>query len=145
MDQEESGRPVSWLSRARDASSALGAGEHLTTEAVVAFVDGELRAGARQRAGAHVAVCEECAEEVAAQSQARSAVRSAAPPCVPDGLIGALRGIPGRAGTSGRPVPALLGSSPGAPLATGLLAGSVVLDSTGTWVAVLRPEVFGSG
>lgn len=143
VHQAEPRRGASWLTRARAASSSFSAGEHLTSEAVVAFVDGELRMGAHQRAAAHVSLCVECADDVAAQRQARSAVRSAAPVCVPAGLMGALRGIPERADDA--PAPALLGSTPGAPLACGLLAGSVVRDSTGAWVTVLRPEAFGTG
>lgn len=142
--QDDRGRretpgPSSWAHRARSvgervighAGQALGE-EHLGTEALVAFVDGELAAGAHQRAAAHVAGCVECSNEVRAQVQARSAVRTAAVPRLPLGLLGALRDIPG-AGADRR-------WAPGSPT-----RGAVVLDANGGWVAVLRPEEFTTG
>lgn len=130
--------PFSWAHRARSvgervighAGHALGE-EHLGTEALVAFVDGELTPGAHQRATAHVVGCVECSNEVRAQIQARSAVRTAPVPRVPLGLLGALRGIPG-AGADRGWVP---GSA---------TRGAVVLDENGGWVAVLRPDEFGA-
>lgn len=142
VHQAQPRRPSTWAERARQASEAFNGAEHLTTEAVVAFVDAELSPGAHERAAGHVARCAACAEEVSAQRQARAAVRSAAPPCVPASLLGALRGIPQEASDSPS---ALLSATPGAPLAGGLIAGAVVQDATGRWVAVLRPEVFGRG
>ncbi|MEO9221361.1 MAG: zf-HC2 domain-containing protein [Mycobacteriaceae bacterium] len=68
--------------------------EHLATEAVAAFVDGELSMTAYQRAAAHLSVCAECAADVAAQQYARRAVRSASPLAVPAGLRGLLCRIP---------------------------------------------------
>jgi hypothetical protein len=72
----------------------LNAGQHLAVDAVVAFVDGELEPGARDRAVAHIGHCPGCAAEVAAQRQARAAVRSAAEPAMPAGLLAALCSIP---------------------------------------------------
>lgn len=77
-----------------DLVAGLNAGQHLAVDAVVAFVDGELGAGAHDRAAEHLSCCETCAAEVAAQRQARSVVRSAGYPRVPAGLLAALRDIP---------------------------------------------------
>ncbi len=136
--QERREQSDSWTRRARSAGgrvlghagNALGE-EHLGTEALVAFVDGELTLGAHQRAAAHVAGCLECSDEVRAQVLTRSAVRSAAVPVVPVGLLGALRGIPGAPRT-----PPAATTPPPPP-------HGVVLDEHGAWVAVLRPDRYG--
>ncbi|WP_024799980.1 zf-HC2 domain-containing protein [Nocardia sp. BMG51109] len=52
--------------------------EHLASEAIAAYVDGELRMNAYLRAAEHLAKCPECAAEVDAQQQARIALRRAA-------------------------------------------------------------------
>ncbi|GAB2506512.1 hypothetical protein [Nocardia heshunensis] len=49
--------------------------EHLASEAIAAYVDGELRMNAYLRAAHHISVCRECAAEVDAQQQARIALR----------------------------------------------------------------------
>ncbi|MFF2556096.1 hypothetical protein ACFVUS_34155 [Nocardia sp. NPDC058058] len=49
--------------------------EHLASEAIAAYVDGELRMNAYLRAAHHLSVCVECAAEVDAQQQARIALR----------------------------------------------------------------------
>ena len=49
--------------------------EHLSTEAVAAFVDGELRMNAHMRAATHLSMCADCGAEVDAQRQARAALR----------------------------------------------------------------------
>jgi anti-sigma factor RsiW len=54
--------------------------QHLALDAVVAFVDGELSAAARDRAASHLIRCTGCAAEAAAQRQARAAVRAAGAP-----------------------------------------------------------------
>jgi anti-sigma factor RsiW len=77
-----------------DLVAGLNAGQHLAVDAVVAFVDGELKASARDRAAEHLTTCQACAAEVAEQRQARSAVRSAQVPRVPAGLLAALCDIP---------------------------------------------------
>ena len=51
--------------------------DHLTVEAVAAYVDGELAERPYDRATRHLAACPECAAQVVAQGQARSALRSA--------------------------------------------------------------------
>jgi anti-sigma factor RsiW len=94
---------------------------HLSSDAVVAFVDGELAHGPHTRATAHVDACPECAAEVVAQRQARSALRAAACPSLPSSLLSSLRAIP-----QDTELPA-----PPAGLA---------VSSDGQLVSVLRPE-----
>lgn len=74
--------------------AGMNAGQHLALDAVVAYVDGELDAGAHDRASGHLAGCRTCAAEVTAQRQMRVAVSSAAGPAVPASLLAALRSIP---------------------------------------------------
>ena len=68
----------------RDAGGAaerqprFAATEHLASEAIAAYVDGELRMNPYLRAAEHLARCPECAAEVEAQQQARIALRQAA-------------------------------------------------------------------
>ena len=68
--------------------------DHLSTEAVVAYVDDELAAGPHERATRHLTSCGECAAQVSAQQRARSALRTAGDPCLPSSLLSALRSIP---------------------------------------------------
>lgn len=49
--------------------------EHLASEAIAAYVDGELRMNAYLRAAHHLSLCHECAAEVDAQQQARIALQ----------------------------------------------------------------------
>ena len=77
-----------------DLLAGLNAAQHLAMDALVAFVDGELAPGARDRAAAHLTGCQSCAAEIAAQRQARSVVRSAHCPPAPADLVAALRDIP---------------------------------------------------
>lgn len=72
----------------------FGSTEHLATEAVAAYVDGELRMSAHLRASSHLAVCPECCAEVDAQRQARAALRQADPVTMPASLLGLLTNIP---------------------------------------------------
>lgn len=67
---------------------------HLLPDVVVAFVDGELSPGARERAASHIAGCPWCAAEVTAQRQARKAVKDAGAPCMSAGFLASLRAIP---------------------------------------------------
>lgn len=67
---------------------------HLLPDVVVAFVDGELSLGARDRAASHIAGCPSCAAEVAAQRQARAAVKRADMPGMSAGFLASLRAIP---------------------------------------------------
>lgn len=95
--------------------------DHLSTEAVVAYVDDELAAGPHDRAIRHLRACGECAAQVAAQQRARSALRTAETPCLPSSLLSALRSIPQHAELP--PPPAGLS-----------------VTSDGQLVDVLRPE-----
>ncbi|MGD9529740.1 anti-sigma factor family protein [Pseudonocardia sp.] len=67
---------------------------HLTSDAVVAFVDDELSTAAHGRALRHLESCPGCASDVAEQRQARSALRSARGPELSSALLNALRSIP---------------------------------------------------
>lgn len=75
-------------------AAEVRAEQHLATEAVVAYVDGELSLAAHERATRHLSRCVLCTAEVAAQRQARTAVRSAASPSTPAALLAALHAIP---------------------------------------------------
>ena len=72
----------------------FGSTEHLSTEAIAAFVDGELRMSAHLRAASHMSMCPQCSAEVDAQGQARSALRDSCPIRIPTSLLGALSEIP---------------------------------------------------
>lgn len=72
----------------------FGSTEHLSTEAVAAFADGELRMTAHLRAAHHLSLCPQCAAEVEAQKQARDALRDSRPIAIPNSLLGLLSQIP---------------------------------------------------
>jgi len=55
------------------AHRQFGSTEHLASEAIAAYVDGELRMQAYLRASHHISICAECAAAVDAQQQARGA------------------------------------------------------------------------
>ena len=57
------------------APRQFGSTEHLASEAIAAYVDGELRMYAYLRASHHLSICAECAVEVDSQQQARRALR----------------------------------------------------------------------
>lgn len=76
------------------APRQFGSTEHLSTDAIVAFVDGELRMNAHLRAAHHLSLCEECAAEVEYQDRARSALRDSHPIRIPSTLLGTLSQIP---------------------------------------------------
>lgn len=97
-------RAFSWLPSQFAAQSdapvgprRFGSTEHLSTEAIAAFVDGELRMTAHLRAAHHLSLCPECAAEVDAQGQARAALRDSCPIAVPSALLGMLSQIPNHA------------------------------------------------
>jgi anti-sigma factor RsiW len=75
-------------------SSPDGGQDHLTLDAIVAYVDDELTAGPHARAEAHLSRCAECRAEVVEQRQARAALQTAAGPRLPSGLLQSLRCIP---------------------------------------------------
>jgi anti-sigma factor RsiW len=68
--------------------------DHLSLDAIVAYVDDELAAGAHDRAERHLSCCSDCRAEVLAQLQARSVLRRAAGPALPSSLMRSLRSIP---------------------------------------------------
>lgn len=84
--------------------------EHLSAEAVAAYVDGELRMKYYLRAAHHLSLCPQCAAEVEGQSQARAALRDSHPVSTPSALLGLLSQIPNSA-------PERTGDQPGAGLA----------------------------
>jgi predicted anti-sigma-YlaC factor YlaD len=83
---------------AHDPGSAparrFGSTEHLASEAIAAYVDGELRMNAYLRAAQHLGMCPECAAEVEAQQQARKALRESGEIAIPKSLMGTLGRIP---------------------------------------------------
>lgn len=95
-------RALSWLSArfASQSGTPVGAPrqfsstEHLSSEAITAYVDGELRMNAHLRAAHHLSQCEECAAEVDYQSRARSVLRDSHPIRIPSTLLGMLSQIP---------------------------------------------------
>ena len=92
-------RAFSWLPSQSDSPVGprqFGSTEHLSTEAIAAFADGELRMTAHLRAAHHLSLCSECAQEVDAQRQAREAVRDSCPVDIPSSLLGLLSQIPNR-------------------------------------------------
>lgn len=132
------------------AAAEVRAEGHLATDAVVAFVDGELSLSAHERAARHLANCHMCTAEVAAQRQASTAVRDAGAPAVPQALLAALHNIPqsatlppgpeelavtddGQLVVAQRPPSGRLGSTPplgsSQPLGSGSRLGSAALGS----------------
>jgi anti-sigma factor RsiW len=67
---------------------------HLSEDAVAAFADGVLSAGAAARAARHCQECPECAEAVWGQREAALMLRSAMAPSLPSGLLDRLAGLP---------------------------------------------------
>ncbi|WP_424749578.1 anti-sigma E factor RseA [Mycobacterium sp.] len=76
------------------APRQFGSTEHLSVEAIAAFVDGELRMNAHLRAAHHLSLCPQCAAEVDDQSRARAALRDSRPIRIPSTLLGMLADIP---------------------------------------------------
>ncbi|HEX7323676.1 MAG TPA: anti-sigma E factor RseA [Mycobacterium sp.] len=95
-------RAFSWLPAQFAAQSEspvgaprrFGSTEHLSPEAIAAFVDGELRMTAHLRAAHHLSLCPECAAEIEHQNRARSALRDSHPITIPSNLLGLLSQIP---------------------------------------------------
>lgn len=95
-------RALSWLpsnfvsvdEAALSAPRQFGSTDHLSIEAVAAYVDGELPMKAHLRAGSHLSLCQQCAAEVEAQGQARAALRESRPVTMPSTLMGLLSQIP---------------------------------------------------
>ncbi|MCV7180269.1 anti-sigma E factor RseA [Mycolicibacterium sphagni] len=76
------------------APRQFGSTEHLSTEAIAAYVDGELRMKSYLRAAHHLSLCPQCAAEVDGQTQARTALRDSLPISMPTSLLGLLSQIP---------------------------------------------------
>lgn len=76
------------------APRQFGSTEHLASEAVAAYVDGELRMQAYLRASHHISLCTECAAAVDAQQQARGALQRSGEMTMPHSLVGLLSAIP---------------------------------------------------
>lgn len=72
----------------------FGSTEHLASEAIAAYVDGELRMSAYLRAAHHLSMCPDCAYEVESQQQARRALRGSGEVTMPLSLLGTLSRIP---------------------------------------------------
>jgi hypothetical protein len=95
-------RAFSWLPTqfASQSDAPVGAPrqflstEHLSTEVISSYVDGELRMSWYMRAATHVSMCSECADAVEAQEQARAALRASRPVSMPLSLLGQLSQIP---------------------------------------------------
>ena len=87
---------ASYRAPGSDGGRSFASTDHLATEAVAAYVDGELRMNAYLRAARHIAACAECAAEVEAQTSARSALRSCSDVTMPVDLLGQLNQIPTR-------------------------------------------------
>jgi Putative zinc-finger len=68
--------------------------DHLSLDAIVAYVDDELAPGAHDRAEGHLSCCPGCRAEVVSQLQARSLLRRACGPSLPSSLLNSLRSIP---------------------------------------------------
>lgn len=95
--------------------------DHLSSEAVAAYVDGELADRPYDRATRHLAACSECAAQVVAQGQARAALRSARCPSLPSSLMSTLRSIPQHTELTGMP-------------------NGLAVSAEGELVAQLRPD-----
>ncbi|HME78759.1 MAG TPA: anti-sigma E factor RseA [Mycobacterium sp.] len=76
------------------APRQFGSTEHLSIEAIAAFVDGELRMNAHLRAAHHISLCPDCAAEVDGHRRARAALRDSRPIRIPSTLLGLLSQIP---------------------------------------------------
>lgn len=95
--------------------------DHLSSDAIVAFVDGELAHGPRTRAAQHLQECAECSAQVVTQGQASTAVRVAPCPSLPTALLSRLGSIPQDTDLPGVPA-------------------GLAMTADGQLVSVLRPE-----
>jgi anti-sigma factor RsiW len=111
--------------------------DHLSVDAVVAYVDGELSLVPFQRAAAHLQRCPMCAAEVSDQMFARDSLRSAATPRMPSSLLASLQSIPvalpAAAGAPGIRIDAATGRAVRIDMAAGrgVEAGTGRTNSTG--------------
>lgn len=106
-------RALSWLpsnfvsvdDAALNAPRQFSSTDHLSIEAIAAYVDGELPMKAHLRAGGHLSLCQQCSAEVDAQGQAREALRESRPVTIPSTLMGLLSQIPESAPEEPTPEP----------------------------------------
>ncbi|MBN4925595.1 zf-HC2 domain-containing protein [Hoyosella rhizosphaerae] len=68
--------------------------EHLSLEAVAAYVDGEMPLTPYLRASTHLSHCPECRDQIQAQMQARAALRNSSSVGAPESLLTMLSQIP---------------------------------------------------
>lgn len=116
-------RALSWLpsnfvsvdESALNAPRQFSSTDHLSIEAVAAYVDGELPMKAHLRAGSHLSLCPQCAAEVDAQGQARDALRDSRPVTMPSTLMGLLSQIPQSAPDEPDPQPVMESGETGVP------------------------------
>jgi len=95
-------RALSWLppnfvsvdQAALGAPRQFSSTDHLSTEAIAAYVDGELPMKPHLRAASHLSMCPQCSAEVDVQTQARGALRDSGPVAAPSALMGLLAQIP---------------------------------------------------
>lgn len=80
--------------RSATPTRRFGSTEHLSAEAIAAYVDGELRMSAHLRAAHHLTLCPQCEAEVEDQIRARAALRDSRPIRIPSTLLGMLSDIP---------------------------------------------------
>lgn len=67
--------------------------DHLSAEAVAAYVDGRLPNAGRVRADAHLPLCPQCSREVDEQRDVRHALRGSGPIRMPQDLLQRLRSL----------------------------------------------------
>ena len=77
--------------------------DHLSTEAVAAYVDEMLPATGRARADTHLERCRQCRDDVEQQRQARQVLRGSGPIRMPDELRERLGRLAESGGPGGRP------------------------------------------
>jgi anti-sigma factor RsiW len=95
--------------------------DHLSSEAIAAFVDGELAPGPYARAMQHLRQCPECDSQVYGQGQASAALRMAGCPNLSSTFLSTLRSIPQDADLPAPPA-------------------GLAMTPDGEFVSVLRPE-----
>lgn len=131
-------RALSWLpsnfvsvdESALDAPRQFSSVDHLSAEAVAAYVDGELPMKAHLRASGHLSACAQCRAEVEAQGQARAALRDCRPVTMPSTLMGLLSQIP--QSTPNDPINAPTTGPPNEPTPNGTLSAAPAGDDHGT-------------
>ena len=104
---------------------------HLAQEAIAALVDGELPAGAADRAARHLAGCLQCRLAVEAQREAKEALHECQDVVVPGDLMSRLCAIPFTTDVPGSGSSGTMTAGPGELTVTG---------TSGSWSVDLRPQ-----